>query len=414
MITQDAFTLGHGIVRTILIKMQSIGLWRMRFIEEILLLFIGLKGRINFLQLSRYGYMTERSYRNQFEKQFDFINFNAQLIKTSSSGNCVIGFDPTFISKSGKRTPGLGYFYSGCAGSYKKGLELGCISVIDVKQNTAYHLEAVQSPSLTKRERKMEGKSLIDHYASIIISRAVTILSISNILVVDAYFTKFKFIETITNRMNMEVISRLRNDANLRYIYTRKPRTGKGRPKKYDGKIDVKNIDKRRIKKIFEDQEVCIHGDKVFSVGLKRDILLCYVEFKKPDGSIITSNLYFSTNLEQDPVLVLNYYRARFQMEFMFRDAKQYTGLDTCQARSENKMHFHYNASLTAVSVAKAIIRKSNQKDQELAFSIADIQTELHNRALALTIFSIYGIDPKFNENKDRLRLILDYGKIAA
>ncbi len=148
-----------------------------------------IKGRINFLQLSRNGYMTERSHRNQFEKPFDFINFITHLIKTSTSKNCIIDFDPTFISKSGKRTPGLGFFYSGCAGSYKKGLELGVVSVIDVKQNTAYHLEAIQSPALTKKERKMEGKSLIDHYASILISHAATILSISKILVVDAYFT---------------------------------------------------------------------------------------------------------------------------------------------------------------------------------------------------------------------------------
>lgn len=414
MITQDAFTLGHGIVRTILIKMQGIGIWRMRFVEEIFLLFISLKGRINFLQLSRYGYMTERSYRNQFEKEFDFMGFNTRLIKESTSGHCIIGFDPSFISKSGKRTPGLGYFYSGCDGNYKKGLEIGCVSVIDVKQNTAYHLEAIQSPAQTKKERKLEGKSLVDHYASILISRVVTILSISKILVVDAYFAKFKFIEAIIKYMKMEVISRLRSDANLRYLYSGKPKAGRGRPKKYDGKIDVKNIDKRRIKKIFEDQEVNIYSATVYSVGLKRDILLCYVEFKKPDGSIITSNLYFSTNLEQNPVLLLNYYRARFQMEFLFRDAKQYTGLDTCQARSENKMHFHYNTSLTAVSVAKAIIRKSYKKDQEVTLSIADVQTELHNRALAQTIFSIYGIDPKFNENKDRLRLILDFGKIAA
>jgi hypothetical protein len=101
-------------------------------------------------------------------------------------------------------------------------------------------------------------------------------------------------------------------------------------------------------------------------------------------------------------------------MEFLFRDAKQYTGLDTCQARSENKLHFHFNASLTAVSLAKAIIRKQHNKTDELVLSIADIQTELHNRALAQTIFSIYGIDPKLKINDDRFRQILDYGKIAA
>lgn len=382
--------------------------------EEVMLLFISLKGRVNFLQLARYGSLNERSYRNQFEKLFDYLGFNSQLISRVSSGNCIIGFDPTYIPKSGKRTPGLGYFYSGCAGSYKRGLELGCISAIDVKQNTAYHLEAIQSPALTKKQRELSGKGLIDHYADLLISRMTYILNISKILVVDAYFTKIKFINKICSIMGMEVISRLRNDANLRYLYTGKIKSGKGRPQQFAGKIDVKNVDKRRLKKVFEDKEVIIFGGVVNSVGLKRNIMLACVKFKRTDGTIQATNFYFSTNLEQDPKQILLLYRARFQMEFLFRDAKQYTGLDTCQARSENKLHFHFNASLTAVSLAKAIIRKQHNKTDELVLSIADIQTELHNRALAQTIFSIYGIDPKLKINDDRFRQILDYGKIAA
>ena len=34
------------------------------------------------------------------------------------------------------------------------------------------------------------------------------------------------------------------------------------------------------------------------------------------------------------------------KMEFLFRDAKQFTGLQHCQARSESKLNFHFNASL--------------------------------------------------------------------
>ncbi|MBK8391990.1 MAG: transposase [Saprospiraceae bacterium] len=46
--------------------------------------------------------------------------------------------------------------------------------------------------------------------------------------------------------------------------------------------------------------------------------------------------MYFSTNLERDPIQVVEYYKARFQMEFNFRDAKQFTGLTNCQARPKS------------------------------------------------------------------------------
>ena len=49
----------------------------------------------------------------------------------------------------------------------------------------------------------------------------------------------------------------------------------------------------------------------------------------------------------------MRYYRSRFQIEFLYHDAKQYTDLNHCQARSENKLDFHFNVSLTVVNLAK-------------------------------------------------------------
>ena len=47
-------------------------------------------------------------------------------------------------------------------------------------------------------------------------------------------------------------------------------------------------------------------------------------------------------------------YRARFQIEFLFRDAKQFTGLCDCQARDQARLDFHFYASLTTLNLAKA------------------------------------------------------------
>jgi hypothetical protein len=50
------------------------------FIINILFLFMSIKGKINFLQLSRYSDNCEQYFRKQFSKQFDFIKFNRTLI----------------------------------------------------------------------------------------------------------------------------------------------------------------------------------------------------------------------------------------------------------------------------------------------------------------------------------------------
>lgn len=65
---------------------------------------------MNFLQLERFGKFGEQTFRNQFEEKFDFLEFNKILVKEHCGKDLAIAFDPSYISKSGKKTPGVGYF----------------------------------------------------------------------------------------------------------------------------------------------------------------------------------------------------------------------------------------------------------------------------------------------------------------
>ena len=114
---------------------------------EVLLLYLIIPGRINFLQLGRYGKYSEQRYRQQFEAGFDWLSFNSSLVKSHLGSRLAIAFDPSYISKSGKCTPYLGRFWSGCAGKAKHGLEISGIGVIDLDLRTCLHLEAVQTPA---------------------------------------------------------------------------------------------------------------------------------------------------------------------------------------------------------------------------------------------------------------------------
>ena len=96
---------------------------RINLMMLIFSLFLSIKGSITFLQFERFGKFDEQTFCNQFEENFDFLAFNKILIKTHFGKDLALAFDPSFISKAGKKTPGVGYFCSGCAGKAKWGLE---------------------------------------------------------------------------------------------------------------------------------------------------------------------------------------------------------------------------------------------------------------------------------------------------
>ena len=124
--------------------------------------------------------------------------------------------------------------------------------------------------------------------------------------------------------------------------------------------------------------------------------------------------LYFSTNLELTGHQVLKYYRSRFQIEFIYRDGKQHTGLNDCQARSENKLNFHFNTSLTAVNLAKTAHWLKTPKEERGAFSMASVKTVYHNQLLLDRFLDMFAIDPNNKKNKNRIRQLTKFGVIAA
>ena len=413
MKTTDAFTRGKNLIKTILHKMPQINKWQHKFMNHIFLLCIGMYGRFNFLQMGREGKFNEQTYRNNFKKSFDFMRFNIELVNQHSSGDIIIAFDPSHITKSGKCTPGMGYFYSGCAGQYKRGLEIGGIAAIDVKQNTAYHLEAIQSPS-AKKENVHPDYTLVDHYTDLIVSKSSELEELSTILVADGYFAKYKFVQRISEYTNLCIVSRLRDDANLKYLYHGTRTSARGRPKQFNGKVDTKNIDKRRFKNVYLNDKIIIYGAVVYSVSLKRKIKVAYVEFLDEKGKVAVTKLFFTTDLAMDAYDILRYYRARYQIEYLYRDSKQFTGLQNGQARSENRLHFHFNTCLTAVSIGKVLSRNGVNKDQRISHSIFDVKTELRNRKMIKRILSMYGFDHKLIKKHPAYYKLLDFGKIAA
>lgn len=90
---------------------------------EIFILYLVIPERINFLQLGRYGRSCEQRFRQNFSKNFEWLEFNLSLSeRVLTGGRKAITIDPSYISKSGKDTPWIGYFWPGTAEQAKRGL----------------------------------------------------------------------------------------------------------------------------------------------------------------------------------------------------------------------------------------------------------------------------------------------------
>ncbi len=397
-----------GLVSASLQNLDKISKPRFKFMLAVFDMWLSLPLRYTMLNLSRFGQYCDKSIRLYFEQFFDFVSFNTHLLEKHGSKELIVAFDPTFIPKSGKQTPGLGKWWSGTRQCALKGLEIGCLAVVDVGASTALSVEAVQTP--TPEALQSQGKNLISHYVSIIQKQLPVLKTIAvEYLVADGYFMKHDFIHPLV-KQGLHIITKMRPDANLRYVYNGPKAKGRGRPKRYDGKVDCCCIDKRRIRKLGEEEQTVYYSGLVYAIALKQVVRIVYVQDKQSNSY----QILVCTNTELSAEKIMCYYRLRFQIEFLIRDAKQYCGLEQCQARSEQKLYFHFNMALSAVSIAKAATWLCLPKEKRGAFSMRNIKLLYYNKMMTEIIFSNLALDLSCKKIKRLYNQCLNIGSLAA
>ena len=395
----------------ILEKMSKLNLCRQKFMRHLLVLLCAYRGKHNFTNLSRNGLMHEHTYRMSYGKDFDFFEFNQYLLSLLPHEKRILAFDPSYISKSGKHTDGVGKYWSGCAGKSKHGLDLSGFAAVGLSTKTAFHLKALQT--LPKK-----GKRLHELYMAHLDSHKEKLLEISDTIIVDAYFFNKDYVNKVTS-CGFKLISRMQSNANPRYLYDSQ-RTGKqGRPREFDGQVDYKNLDKKYFKCFYEDEKEVCYEAKLNSKCLKKEVKAVIVEKKKKDENQQKGKkekgyfILYSTDTEMYGMDILTQYRLRFQIEFLYRDAKQHTGLDDCQARTTKKLEHHRNASLTAVSFAKAI-HLLDPKTKDEPSSMYSVKVKQFNENFLNRVFTHFGLDLEKYKHTDKYAKFLEFGIIAA
>jgi hypothetical protein len=150
----------------------------------------------------------------------------------------------------------------------------------------------------------------------------------------------------------------------------------------------------------------------VNSVRLKRAIRIA--SLVKQDGDTLQTALLFSTDTELSAWEMYRYYKARFHIEFLFRDAKQFTGLSDCQARCKEALHFHFNAAMTALNLIKLEDRQHAPNSEGHVISIMSWKIRKFNEHLLQRFSDMLGLDFSSIKSNPEYETLQNYGTVAA
>lgn len=339
------------ILYPILKKITAINKPGRDFLIEAFTLLFSRQGKATFENLSRYSHYNELTFRRWYNRYFDWLGFNLCFVDWQA-GTYIGVVDCSFINKSGKKTYGLDKFWSGCLNVAKQGLEVSVLGCINVDLVHSFVLDATQTPAgLSAKDQA--AYSRIDFYLEQLLD-CLPHLGAIVYFVADGFYAKTKFIDGLLVH-NKHMITKLRADANLRYLSFEPRKQGqRGPSKKYAGKVDCKDMSNWELTGAdITHEHIIIYSQKLYGVHFKRIFKVVLLLNSRTQKYVLLA----STDMGQDARQIVRYYQLRFQIEFIFRDAKQFSGLNQCQARGEEKLDFHFNLTLSAVNVGRCMMR---------------------------------------------------------
>jgi hypothetical protein len=172
-------------------------------------------------------------------------------------------------------------------------------------------------------------------------------------LTVDGYFAKQKYTDEV-GALTRHLITKLRGDADCKFLYTVPHPKRKGARRKYDGRANGKTCAGSTLWGHWPRpiRCICIWRWSGTSPSGGACAGWCWSIGKtRPKPRYI---LLASTDLELDGHKLVELCGACFQSEFLFRDSQQYPGLTACQERDAATLACHCNAALATLNLGRA------------------------------------------------------------
>jgi len=316
----------------------------------------------------------------------------------------LMGGDEVVVTKSGKTTHGLDRFFSSLYGKRVPGLCFLSLSLVSVKRRTSYPVLMEQldkkdaEPPAAGGKQTSHGKrgrprgSQNRHRRDVMLSPYLrfvqeTIKALLQLigdhlkvmsLVYDGAFGHNDALQMV-RQTGLHLISKLRHDSALYFPYTG-PYAGHGKRRKYGKKLDYRDLPDESLQTSFVEKDI---ETKIYQMHIwhkKFADLLNVVVIVKTNitTKAVAHVVLFSSDLDLPYDRLIDYDRLRFQIEFNFRDAKQYWGLEDFMTVKQTPVYNSANLAMFMVNLSHALMRPLQPYWPEL--SVNDLKAWFRSR----------------------------------
>jgi len=352
-------------------------------------------GRVTMIGISRW---TEeggsyRTIQRFFVSDINWRKIHWYFIKDNfllqDNGVLLIGGDETVVTKSGKKTFGIDRFFSSLYNRAIPGLSFLTLSIISVNNRKSYPVffEQIIKKEGDKTENKensgkkqkygkrgsgrpkgSRNKNRREPEMSVfMLFLRQSLAEVISIVGKDVGATYFVYDGALGNNAGMQavrqcglhIISKLRYDSVLYFPYTG-PYSGRGPHKKYGKKLIYGNIPDKYLKSSFTEDGFRVN---IYQARMRHklfaDMLNIVIIVKIcPRTGKSAHTVFYSSDLDLPWDKLKDYYSLRFQIEFNFRDAKQFWGLEDFMNTGKKGVYNAANLSMFMVNFSCALLNR--------------------------------------------------------
>lgn len=402
--TKDNLPMTDIIAVLHILEQSSMDKTALRRLTVIAVALLTMTGRVTMLGISRWAgdggsYRTIQRFFNSKIIWHEILVICVQYWFADADDIFLFAGDETIVTKAGKQTHGLDRFYSSIMGKPVPGLAFLAFSLISVKRSQSYIIRMEQltkeESSQAKKKKKSKKKSkkkgkpgrpkgsknknrrdveLSPHlkHVQTLIKRTLTLLTMAGIhitwFVFDGAFGNNDALQMV-RQCGLHMISKMRYDSALYFPYA-----GSDKRRKYGAKLDYGKIPYQYIQSNTVDKGIrtivyqMTMWHKLFPDKLNIVIIQkINIQTKKRVHVVL-----FSSDLELSHDLVVRYYRLRFQIEFNFRAAKQFWGLEDFMNVGERPVYNAANLSVFMVNLSQVIINAMRKRIP--GFGVTDLK----------------------------------------
>jgi putative transposase len=384
-----------------------------RQLSRIIVAMVAMTGRVTMLGLARWAgkggsYRTiQRFFATVIPWGILFWVFFRHYLCSSGAHYLVAG-DEVIVTKAGKSTHGLDRFFSSLYGKPVPGLAFFTLSLVSVQERRSFPMRVEQvvrsdaekaackakaaakqpkAPHERRRPGRPKGRTnthkaaltlppelvRIKAMLAALLQLITTVLAVTYV-VLDGHFGHHQALQ-MARQCNLHLISKLRCDAALYFPYTG-PYAGRGPRRKYGRKVAYDNLPVQYLISTTVEGEI---ETRLYQAQL------LHKEFAQPLNVVILVKtnrrtqahahvILFSSDLALAAALLVDYYSLRFQIEFNFREAKQYWGLEDFMNITPTGVTNAANLSLFMVNVAYRL--RADIQPHDANYSVLDLKAD--------------------------------------